>query len=337
MMLYCYPKFVRSSGLGNRLFPWARSVLFAERYKARSLPPRWVSLRRGPLLRGGSLSGGVPVAHVTGKLLLIGNFTPPTLAEQVLRARILARARIVSEDAFDPTVLAEGGQGRDTVVQFEQYGAMFADVKGQSELLLRRLREVVRPGIRLAVDASDVPPIVLNVRGASDFKPARSASELIARGGVQTPLSWFRAVLQRLRDMSGADVPAIVVSDVSDAALAELLSMKNVRRCKTRYALEDLAHARPREGHHRLRRQLVYGLGRVSGASSRHNRSGPEPHMVQSRCSERWLRRSVERRCHRDASCGAHRPCNPGRTKVSFLSEPGATPQSIMAGRDKMI
>lgn len=144
------------------------------------------------------------------------------------------------KNAFDPTVLAEGGQGRDTVVQFEQYGAMFADVKGESELLLRRLREVVRPGIRLAVDASDVPPIVLNVRGASDFKPARSVSELMARGGVQTPLSWFRAVLQRLRDMSGADVPAIVVSDVSDAALAELLSMKNVRRCKTRYALEDL-------------------------------------------------------------------------------------------------
>lgn len=239
-MLYCYPKFVRSSGLGNRLFPWARSMLFAERYNARPLPPRWVSLRRGPLLRGGSLGGGVPLAHVAGKLLLVGNFTPATAAEQFLRARILARARIVSEDAFDPSLLAEDGPGQATVVQFEQYGAMFADVKGQSELLLMRLREIVRPQIRLAVDASELPPIVLNVRGASDFKPARSASEFMARGGVQTPLSWFRAVLQRLRDMSGADVPAIVVSDVSDAALAELLSMKNVRRCKTRFALEDL-------------------------------------------------------------------------------------------------
>jgi len=152
-MLYCYPKFVRSSGLGNRLFPWARSMLFAERYNARPLPPRWVSLRRGPLLRGGSLGGGVPLAHVAGKLLLIGNFTPATAAEQFLRARILARARIVSEDAFDPSLLARRWAGSGaTVVQFEQYGAMFADVKGQSELLLRRLREIVRPQIRAAVD-----------------------------------------------------------------------------------------------------------------------------------------------------------------------------------------
>lgn len=240
MTLYCYPKFVRSSGIGNRLFPWARSVLFAERHKAQMLPPRWVSLRRGPLLRGGRLGGGVPLAHVAGKLLLIGNFAPVPLTQRILRARLLARGRIVPEAEFDETEFGSGNENHETIVQFEQYGAMFSDVKGQSGLLLRRLREIVRPDILSAVDAASIAPIVLNVRGASDFALARAPSDLIGMGGVQTPIAWFRAALQRLRDASASDIPAIVVSDVADSALADLLSLKNVVRCHTRYALQDL-------------------------------------------------------------------------------------------------
>ncbi len=53
-MLYCQPHFVRGSGLGNRLFPWARCLLFSRNHKVPMLQPYWSHFFRvGPLLRGG--------------------------------------------------------------------------------------------------------------------------------------------------------------------------------------------------------------------------------------------------------------------------------------------
>src|SRR5437016_14429720 len=52
-MLYCEAVLPRT-GLGNRLFPWARCRVFSFQNKAPMLSPRWAQLKIGPLLRGES-------------------------------------------------------------------------------------------------------------------------------------------------------------------------------------------------------------------------------------------------------------------------------------------
>jgi hypothetical protein len=50
-MIYCYPK-TGTSGLGNKLFPWARAVVFLEENKGKMIAPDWENyIKIGPYLR----------------------------------------------------------------------------------------------------------------------------------------------------------------------------------------------------------------------------------------------------------------------------------------------
>src|SRR5882724_5405748 len=51
IMLYCEAVLPRT-GLGNRLFPWARCRVFSFTNQAPMLSPRWAQLKIGPLVRG---------------------------------------------------------------------------------------------------------------------------------------------------------------------------------------------------------------------------------------------------------------------------------------------
>src|SRR5882724_7298334 len=53
IMLYCEAVLPRT-GLGNRLFPWARCRVFSFTNEVPMLSPRWAQLKIGPLLRGES-------------------------------------------------------------------------------------------------------------------------------------------------------------------------------------------------------------------------------------------------------------------------------------------
>jgi hypothetical protein len=52
-MYYCQAVFAKGSGLGNRLFPWARCRIFASENNIQMLSSQWVTGRIKPLLRGG--------------------------------------------------------------------------------------------------------------------------------------------------------------------------------------------------------------------------------------------------------------------------------------------
>src|SRR2546422_10131520 len=55
--IYCEPRFAKGSGLGNRLFPWARCKVFSQLHGVEMLKPMWFGLHIGPLLRGVALEG----------------------------------------------------------------------------------------------------------------------------------------------------------------------------------------------------------------------------------------------------------------------------------------
>src|SRR5262245_16094370 len=50
-MLFCHAVLPRA-GLGNRLFPWARCVIYAHLHALPVIAPSWVQMKVGPLVRG---------------------------------------------------------------------------------------------------------------------------------------------------------------------------------------------------------------------------------------------------------------------------------------------
>ncbi len=215
-MAYAALDFIRSSGLGNRLFPWARAQLHCLSTGDILIAPRWHAIRRGPILRGGRVCGGVPVRCIPGKIWLIGNFRADR-HPQVERAPLESAA----------------------LTWFAGDGQFFADLAGCHEVLLTELERIVTMRVHRQVAQHLASPIVLNVRLGRDF-PAPLSPDQIPTGPSRSPLSWYVETLRTVRKELGEDCPAIIVSDGTPGELAPLLREPRVALARTTLAAADL-------------------------------------------------------------------------------------------------
>lgn len=204
------PWFQRGTGLGNRLFPYARALLLARETGAELIEPSWFELRRGPIMREGQILGGLSPRALLGKVWLYDNFRPERWVERP------GSVRSVSGD-----------------------GNAFADLAGRDRVILAHLVNRASDTVRAEI-AVPTPPIVLNVRLARDFKQAQSASDYRLKGAIRSPVAFYAAGLEEARSWLGANSPAAIVSDGTDAELAPLLALPNVARFRSTRALSDL-------------------------------------------------------------------------------------------------
>ena len=67
-----------------------------------------------------------------------------------------------------------------------------------------------------------------------------TAQDYFTKGAIRTPLTWFVRSLQHVRDVAGASVPAVVVSDGTEEQLRPILQLPNVRFARPGCAISDL-------------------------------------------------------------------------------------------------
>jgi hypothetical protein len=234
--LYCTASFGRAEGLGNRLLPWARCLVFAQVNHARMLAPHWLRLNHRPLLRGGldpksylsqiALAGlFVPgSASVSGPMRLWGEHTYHKIAEP---------------EAFD-VVFDLRDTGRQPLIEFRGVKDNFARLYPWKKLIYRDLRAITRGAWLKVADTYPQPLIAINVRRARDFPEPGPESMRSPTGPVRTPVSWYVDSLRRIRERIGFPVPALVVSDGTEQDLRGLLGLDNVRLVHPRSAISDL-------------------------------------------------------------------------------------------------
>jgi hypothetical protein len=232
-MLYTYPKFVRQSGMGNRLFPWARAYLFAKDHGARIIWPTWPHLRRGPLLKG-----GVNSIDFFGKIFLFGNFTPDHSYVCGFRKQVLLKTSKLLSEA-DIGQIEKTASRSSQVLVFEGYRDLFASLAGRQLELKAALTSIASPKVVSELQRN-LPPIALNIRRGRDFRDPRDPREFETTGSLRTPLEWFILTLQRIRNLMGNDIGAYVVSDGDKTDLKPVLSLPNTMHVKNTTALADL-------------------------------------------------------------------------------------------------
>ena len=224
-MLYCTVTFDRS-GLGNRLFPWARCRVFSEKHGAPMLAPRWAwPLRIGPLLRGVHNLESL-IKALAPREWYVGLFRPG--AKELTgsaRAGVLRRARVLPEPA--DLAVAPTSSDDDALVEFRGIGSYFEPLNGWEDFLHRELRSVARPDRVRFADGVRGEPIGIHVR-LGDFVRAKTPEEL-KRGNTSTPLDWYVRSLGLVREALGSAVPAYVFSDGTADQLRPLLALERVR------------------------------------------------------------------------------------------------------------
>ena len=234
MTLYAKPLFVRTSGIGNKLFPFSRSLVFARSCGAKLLRPNWCQLRRGPLFRGGRVFGGVPLRHLTGKILLYNNFN----LDLYQRSPEGHSYQFMDEADFDREA---GGRKQDTVVTFFGDRNHFADLIGQHELIKEELlrtasSEAFNDYKTNRAKFQSSLTVILNVRLARDFRSAANVDDYRRLGAIRSPIAWYSDALKYVRRVYGEDAPAYVISDGQDEELGALLSERRTSRIRTKYA-----------------------------------------------------------------------------------------------------
>jgi hypothetical protein len=232
-MLYTYPKFVRQSGMGNRLFPWARAYLFAKDHGARLIWPTWPHLRRGPLLKG-----GVNSIDFFGKIFLFGNFKPDHSYVCGFRKQILLKTSELLSEA-DIGQVEKTASTSSQILVFEGYRDLFLSLAGREAELKTALTSIASPKVVSELRRS-LPPIALNIRRGKDFRDPRDPREFETTGSLRTPLEWFVLTLQRIRSLVGNDIGAYVVSDGDETDLRPVLRLPNTVHVKNTTALADL-------------------------------------------------------------------------------------------------
>ena len=156
-MLYAYPRFVRQSGIGNRLFPWARAYLFAKDHEAKLIWPNWEHIRLGALFKG-----GVSWRDFPGKIYLFGNFRPDHAYVSGLRKQIILRTGQKLPE-LDTLEINERNSSSSQIKVFDGERNHFLDLAGSQVTLKSALISIASPAVMSSLQIR-LPPIALNIR-----------------------------------------------------------------------------------------------------------------------------------------------------------------------------
>ena len=218
-VVYARVKYTYASGLGNRLWPWARCVVYSHLHGVPMVKPLWLwPMRIGPLVKQ-----RMPVATWPGHLYM--NLFRARPAEVTGSVRLHAMLR--SPEIPEPASLDTPPQAEDGAVTFTGEGGMFAPLLGHEALVRNAIRTMTKERWLRVVDRPAQVPIGIHVR-RSDFKVATQASQFVTEGFLRTPLSWFVEALRLVRRELGVDAPAHVVSDGRAEELRALLREPNM-------------------------------------------------------------------------------------------------------------
>lgn len=191
------------------LYVWARAVAFASINDAELHVSSWSRLRLGPLLR-----------LERSKRLYLGSFRRDPLPSR-LRLLMLCAART---PICDPPLFPVARRHAAGVLYvFDRLGGEpsdpFRDLIPYRSTIIANFHAMLADRIRVRLDGLESPVIGIHVR-RGDFN----------RSAWFTPIEHFCDRLRALRAVAGCELPATIFSDGSNADLAPLLAMPNVRR-----------------------------------------------------------------------------------------------------------
>ncbi len=218
---FAYARLPRA-GLGNKLFVWARALVFARRNRLPLLISPWAQLAIGPLVRRERRSR-----------LYLGYFRRPGAAEVLLGA---ALTRVVG-NVVEPDVLARpGDMGRERswlpiAYVFERlpdYRDYFYGLKSSRMIVRTELVDMLTSYQRQLLARSGTPAVAVHVR-MGDFRPLKPGETYGPSGHTRVPLDYFLRWIRSIRQATGALVPVSVFTDGREGEIRELLDEPGTR------------------------------------------------------------------------------------------------------------
>jgi len=209
------------SGLGNHLYIWAKALVLARRHGGANVFPTWPQLKLGPIIR-----------REPDPRHYMGLFHPSE--GDVAGLRKMAVLATAPRTALARVGDLQHAGRRLYIVTDEAFADQFEELLDHREFVRDAF---ARRSVRLP-DRLEAPFIGVHVRFGDFVAPA--PGETSGAVNHRLPLEWYTDRLQVIRRAVGAEVPAMIFSDASEAELAPLLAQPNVVMRKGGTALDDI-------------------------------------------------------------------------------------------------
>lgn len=252
---YCDVLFWRPTGLGNRLFCWARAKVFSKLTGNKMLAPQWFHIRGASITRG-----GINYNNAIRKILLFDNFK--SLKEEIrgikkflVKKKYKAFKVKTIREALSITTYKPNSK-IITFVGHTQHD--FEDLVPYRELINKELKKIAKTKWVKKAEEFNFPFIGVNVRMGKDFKSVDSINEFKTNTSefLRTPLYWYIDSLRKIREIIGKELPAVIISDGKKTDLQKILEEPNVILPNSKSAVSDILIL--------SKAQILIGSGRSS-------------------------------------------------------------------------
>lgn len=202
------------SGLGNILFPWARSVLAAKKYSLQSIEPTWLNIRIGSIIRKET------DLRLYSDLFVNTNNNVSGIKKFI---SLFFLKKIPENELSHSDILKKG------VVIFTGMQGFFQPIMHDYSFINNQLIQMTSQKHLMGLSFDFSNSISLHIR-LGDFKVGKQT----------TPLAWFVDVVNLVRKYSRPNLKVYIFSDGSDVELAPLLQLNNSQRLSFCSSIADL-------------------------------------------------------------------------------------------------
>lgn len=216
---------VLGPGLGNLLFPFARCVVYREKYGGRILAPTWPQLKVGTILRSERDSRtywGIFKNH-------------PSYVSGVERQMLLLRSKKIEESAVNQVA-----DSSDICVVSGMDG-MFEPLYGYSQLIKNEVLSILSQdsmgSILKEIEASN--SIAVHIR-FGDFQAANIEKSNAGVSNTRLPQSWYISMIEKGRKLFGSRTRVNIFSDAKNSEISDILAIDNVYRVERGNAIEHI-------------------------------------------------------------------------------------------------
>lgn len=198
--LYAYPKFSHGDqfgirlggpGLGNLFFPFARAIIYADKYNIPLINPTWPNIKVGPILR-----------NERDKRFYLNLFNTTGITGPRKYYLLNTIHKTLESDKIPAN--------KDTIIVFSGLGNYFNDIKTHYSLVKERILTIVKEHYLKNID-TEYDCIALHLR-MGDYTEKR-----------RIDLEWCLEVIHQLR-MAVGEKRVLLFTDERDSEIGEILN-----------------------------------------------------------------------------------------------------------------
>ncbi|MCX6186517.1 MAG: alpha-1,2-fucosyltransferase [Bacteroidetes bacterium] len=217
--------------MGNKLFPWSRAIVIADKLEYDLIDPVWFSPRGAGITRG-----GINYAKSLGKIWLLKNFKNREKDVSYFKNFDLFHSKFSLVGNLDEAFKVMQLEGNVNLMFGWNTCHNFEDLYDYRSLIFTNLNKITRNRSLARIEKFRKNEFIgLNIRTGKDF--IKKGSE--KRGYYLTEIDWFVKALNISRELYGK-LPALVISDGGEKELEKILKLPDVSLLHSSNAIEDL-------------------------------------------------------------------------------------------------